>query len=87
MKEVTCYKCEHCDKVVQTKAYMKKHEAKCFFNTETRSCITCAHFKQDIYEPQGKVRWCDKSIDLTEGLNSNCSMHLSVEALTGSERF
>lgn len=36
MKKVTCYKCDHCDKVVQTKAYMKKHEAICFFNTETR---------------------------------------------------
>lgn len=88
MKEVKAYKCDHCEKKVFTKAYMKKHEPICFHNVDTKSCVTCDNFKQDIYEPkQHKSRWCEKEINIEAELKTNCQNYTNIEALTGSERF
>lgn len=43
MKEVVAYKCEHCRKVSENKAYIKYHEKKCYYNPETKSCATCRY--------------------------------------------
>lgn len=43
MKKVTAYKCEFCDKLLNSYSGMYKHENKCFYNSQSKSCITCKH--------------------------------------------
>lgn len=45
MKKITAYKCSFCGKILQTRSGMYRHEKKCFYNKQTRSCITCAFLK------------------------------------------
>ena len=41
MKKVTAYKCEFCEKLLNSYSGMHKHEKKCFYNPASKSCITC----------------------------------------------
>lgn len=85
MIQITAYLCDHChNKVLKTKSGMKTHEAKCFFNIATKSCVTCAHFdsgctvvKRDCNEPDGvkfetTPRRCTQGVSVTEKLNTGC---------------
>lgn len=39
------YECEYCRKKrLKSKQSMKKHEQMCFWNPETRSCMTCQNY-------------------------------------------
>lgn len=44
MKRVTAYKCEFCNKLLNSYSGMKSHEDKCFKNPKSKSCITCKNF-------------------------------------------
>jgi hypothetical protein len=47
MREITVYECEFCNKRKYAyKSSAKKHENKCFWNPETRSCMTCKHYME-----------------------------------------
>lgn len=72
MTKVERYKCDHCPKVL-TKSSMVRHEPKCFKNPKSRSCITCAHFDNDI-----ENRRCLKTYKrLPAGkLQTNCPLYL-----------
>lgn len=41
MKKITAYECDHCGRYLKTKKSIINHEAICFKNTTTKSCITC----------------------------------------------
>jgi len=69
MQKITAYKCDNCKKVTVTKQGMKKHEAKCFWNPDTKSCMTCDNFTPDDYEAP---RLCSRGMDLQKGLNTGC---------------
>ena len=43
--EIKMYQCEHCKKKKYVhKSSAKRHEEKCYWNTNTRSCMTCKHY-------------------------------------------
>lgn len=56
MKEVKRYQCDHCNKVLAKKSAMVKHETICFFNPESRSCVTCEHLDNSIESRQCILR-------------------------------
>ena len=41
MYKVTCWHCDYCRRILKSGRDMKKHESKCMYNPETRSCGTC----------------------------------------------
>lgn len=43
-KEIKRWKCNHCKKHFASRNYAWWHEKKCFFNTDNRTCPTCAYF-------------------------------------------
>ncbi len=47
MEEIKAYHCDYCRKYSISKQYIKKHEANCFYNPETRSCASCNHLKEE----------------------------------------
>lgn len=50
MIPINAYKCSHCrKKVLESYSGMWKHEKKCFYNPETKSCITCKYFTDDLF--------------------------------------
>ncbi len=42
MKEITAYKCDHCNKTYTYKNSCRSHEYRCYHNPRTKSCISCA---------------------------------------------
>ena len=46
MYEVKAYHCSYCKKYGLSKSNIKSHEANCFRNPTTRSCVTCANYAQ-----------------------------------------
>jgi len=51
-KKIEVYECEYCKKkVLRTKSGMKQHEKKCFWNPETKSCMTCENFLNGGHYP------------------------------------
>jgi len=44
MKSIKAYKCDYCKKILSSYSGMWKHEKKCFFNPESRSCVTCEKY-------------------------------------------
>ena len=47
MKKITAHKCEYCGHIVESYSGMWKHEKKCFWNPESKSCIVCKSFTWD----------------------------------------
>ena len=43
MKKIQVFECDYCKKILRSRSGMKKHEEKCFYNEETKSCILCKH--------------------------------------------
>ena len=79
MKEVKRYQCDHCDKVFASKSYTLKHEDICFYNPQTKSCITCKNF---IPEIQNNLNDRECSIDmwpLKNKLKTNCNGYVFDE--------
>ena len=74
------YECEHCNKVLRkTKKGIDNHEAKCFSNLATKSCITCENFYEGGWLGEASVdalrakRTCYEGVCLKERLQTNCS--------------
>ena len=44
MEKIKAYKCSHCSKILESYSGMWKHEKKCFYNPDTKSCIVCNSF-------------------------------------------
>lgn len=45
--EIKAYLCEHCKKkVLRSKSGIKYHEDRCYWNPETKSCMTCENYLQ-----------------------------------------
>lgn len=81
MYEVRAYHCSYCKKYGLTKAWIKKHEERCFHNPVTRSCCTCANFQKSTSK-EGiisiDIPICLEAIPLSDDntkwkLKSNCS--------------
>lgn len=90
MYEVKAYHCSYCKKYGLSKAWIKKHEQKCFFNPETRSCVTCENYKIELVGDSGETfelekPLCLQKIDLTGpndgkwALNTNCPLWKEVD--------
>jgi len=41
MKEIKAFKCDFCKKILRSKSGMYLHENKCFYNPDSKSCVTC----------------------------------------------
>jgi len=75
MKEIKAYQCDHCVKYLKTKHLIKKHEARCFYNPATKSCITCDHFSPNV---DGEVgRYCEAKRKDLKKLRTGCPIHRS----------
>lgn len=48
MKERKAFQCEFCNKIYLTKKTARAHEARCFKNPKSRSCITCKNFGVEV---------------------------------------
>ena len=68
MKRKTVFECDFCRKRLVKEKAMKKHEAKCFQNPETKSCCTCNNLSDN---PLEQIQ-CYAFIDLSNGLTTNC---------------
>jgi hypothetical protein len=59
---VTRYKCEHCLKKTYASKYDAiKHEKLCFFNPETKSCVTCENAADKVVTDffiEDIISWC-----------------------------
>lgn len=75
MLEVTRYKCDHCAKVLSQKSSMKKHEKDCFFNPESKSCVSCANFCPSI-----EHRSCSAGINIETSLQTWCADWIDPES-------
>jgi len=84
---VRAFACEFgCHRNVTTsRKSMEKHETRCFHNPNQKACATCKHLTTDyeeeymghqfgdaVFGQPHKVRYCEKEIDLSERLQSNC---------------
>ena len=74
MIETIMYKCEHCMKVYKHKSSAKSHEKKCYWNTETKSCMTCRRYIQTNVTDPMKVIGEETMCYFAEhnGYNYNC---------------
>ena len=80
-RKLTMFECEHCLKVLRkTQKSIDNHEAKCFSNVATRSCITCENYcdnycgaiRENINDRR-QSRKCEIGISLLERLQTNCA--------------
>lgn len=74
MYEVKAYRCSHCNKLHGYKGNAKKHEAKCFWNPETRSCASCKHHYFDVMG-----NYCLLGLITTGKPKSQCSAYTERE--------
>lgn len=74
MEQITAYQCSHCHKkIVRTAQAMKRHEAKCFHNPETKSCVACIFFTEPKNDGTGETpRHCYNGVDISAKLKSGC---------------
>lgn len=45
MHKVIAYHCDYCKKVLANRTGMRRHEAKCLYNSTTKSCATCVNIE------------------------------------------
>lgn len=60
MKEITAWKCDYCKKHYLNKSSAKRHENKCFYNSNNHACITCGnfcHYSNTVYCPPQLDDW------------------------------
>lgn len=74
MYEVKMYQCEHCMKrIYKHKSSATSHEKKCYWNPETKSCMSCDRFfypNESELKVVGDNTFCTYAKD--NGLNSKC---------------
>lgn len=74
-RKLIMFGCDYCKELRKTDKGIKNHEAKCFLNPATRSCLTCKSFHKgrgDL-DDQRRTRKCKKLINLSECLYSDCT--------------
>ncbi|WP_336772329.1 hypothetical protein [Paenibacillus sp. MMO-58] len=54
MKEVTRYKCDHCEKLAARPSTIAKHEPVCVSNPEGKNCFNCVHQVSDYSNERGE---------------------------------
>lgn len=91
-RKVTAYGCEFkCGHgVIMSKARMKEHEERCYYNPKNRACITCGNFSSELssngmeHEPRYLETWremeCDGVGKALEKMTSNCNVWTSKSA-------
>jgi len=94
-KRIEAYECEYCKKkVTRTKGGMKQHEKKCFWNPESKSCMTCENFITGGHYPsQCKHKEMNKVEEYADSkmrrhikhLQTNCNLY-KFDELTFEER-
>lgn len=62
MKEIKAYQCGYCSKYLKTKGSIANHEKRCFHNPVTKSCVTCANFKKELYRVRDTQHYLDLPI-------------------------
>lgn len=78
MKEITAFKCDHCNKIYESPVTCKNHQRRCYYNPKTNSCITCAFFiDDDLYYDKNRCPLSFSSCLLNnniinEGLRTKC---------------
>ena len=52
MEKIKDHKCEYCGKILESYSGMWKHEKKCFWNPQSKSCVTCKYLfpKNEVNE-------------------------------------
>ena len=55
MQEVKAFICDHCKKIYRQKSRARDHEAVCFYNRESKSCITCKNLTSAPYVNSKKL--------------------------------
>ena len=95
MIEITAYQCEYCKKkILKSKSGMRSHEKKCFWNPETRSCMTCNNYTTgENYPSRCKYDFMNKNEVYGENeiyreikkLQTNCDLY-KYDGLTFEER-
>lgn len=73
MKEIIVYQCDYCGRYKKTKKSVANHEKRCYWNPETRSCITC------LYMPDYEQHTCKDGVDVTDRLKTQCDKYLCQE--------
>lgn len=79
MKKVTAFKCAYCTKIYLSKDSCKRHEKKCFWREETKSCATCIFERYKDYEilpsHSTSIRTCLRNHDISAKLKTACLDH------------
>ena len=75
MYEVKAYRCSYCSKLHGQKANCKRHEVKCFFNPDTRSCASCDSHKFDFDDGNH----CLKNAMVDDQLMTKCESYTIEE--------
>lgn len=79
METVTAFKCAYCTKIYSSKDSCRKHEKKCFWKEETRSCATCIFERYKEYRigevGLTSIRTCLRNHDITGKLRTACPDH------------
>lgn len=80
MIERTIYECEHCHKRRLINKYqMIKHEEKCYYNPNNKSCVICDNFNCEIGEDRG----CEVHYDIHLKLRHGCPLWRHKEIKEG----
>lgn len=79
METVSAFKCAYCTKIYLSKDSCRRHERKCFWREETRSCATCIFERYKDYRiMQGhstSIRTCLRNHEITGKLRTACPDH------------
>ncbi len=81
MKKITAHQCEHCGKVYENPASCRSHEYRCYYNPRTKSCASCAFFRQEEQpfdqETLFKYRACLVNVSMQKrGLQTQCPLYM-----------
>jgi len=49
VKTITAYECDFCKKLYRSRGGISNHEKRCFYNSATRSCITCQFLSTALF--------------------------------------
>ncbi len=77
MKTLSVYECDFCGRYGKTKKPILKHEERCYYNPNTRSCGTCVHLN-DWTCSRGVV-FENKENRQTQRLRTRCITYENID--------
>lgn len=84
--EIKMYQCSYCRKKYTNRSQAQKHEDICFYNEDTKSCITCIYQNYNIDNDKD---WCyeiGKEIFVKGNIIKDCDYWSSkFDAINGIE--